>query len=58
MNRGDRVRVQLLTNVENWMRGKTGIVIADSVPGEVLLVEFDDEAVTHQFLAEELELID
>jgi hypothetical protein len=57
MRRGDRVRVKPLANVENWQRGRTGTVAADSAPGEVVLVDFDDEAVTHQFLAEDLERI-
>ncbi len=57
MKRSDRVRVKLLANVENWFRGRNGTVLADSAPGEVVLVEFDDEAVTHQFLAEDLERI-
>lgn len=57
MNRGDRVRVKLLANVENQFRGRNGVVVADSAPGEVVLVECDDEAVAHQFLAEDLERI-
>jgi hypothetical protein len=55
MKRGDRVRVRLLAKVD---RGKIGTVVADSAPGEVILVEFDDEAVTHQFSGEDLELLD
>ena len=51
------MRVKLLANVENWLRGRTGTVIADFGPGEAVLVEFDDEVVTHQFLVEDLEPI-
>ena len=58
MNRGERVRVKLLAKVDNWLRGKIGTVIADSAPGETVQVEFDDEAVAHQFLAEDLERVD
>jgi hypothetical protein len=43
------------TNVENSLRGRMGTVVADSKPGEVILVEFDGEAVTHQFLIDDLE---
>lgn len=53
--RGEGVRVKLLAKVDNWHRGKTGIVDADSGPGEVVLVSLDDEAVVHQFQAEDLE---
>jgi len=55
MKHGDRVRVKLQANVENEFRGRTGMVDADSTPGEVVLVSFDDEAVVHQFLAEDLD---
>ena len=57
MKRGDRARVKLQARVENEFRGKTGTVDADSAPGEVVIVSFDGEAVAHQFLAEDLELI-
>ena len=57
MKRGDKVRVKNMTatNVENSLRGRMGTVVADSKPGEVILVEFDGEAVTHQFLIDDLE---
>ena len=58
MKRGDKVRVRLLANVENWQRGRTGTVSADCRPGEAVQVEFDDEAVAHQFLAGDLEHTD
>ena len=58
MKRGNRVRIRLLAKVDNWLRGKIGTVVADSASGEVILVEFDDEAVTHQFSGEDLELLD
>jgi hypothetical protein len=57
VKRGDRVRVKLLANVETWFRGRTATVVADSAPGEVVLVEFDDEAVAHHFVTEDLERI-
>jgi hypothetical protein len=50
MRHGQRVRVKKTANAENWHLGRSGTVIADSEPGEVVLVEFDDEAVGHQFL--------
>jgi hypothetical protein len=53
--RGEVVRVKLLAKADNWHRGKTGIVDADSGPGEVVLVSLDDEAVVQQFQAEDLE---
>jgi hypothetical protein len=58
MKRGEKVRVKLLAKVDKWHQGKTGTVDADSAPGEVVLVSLDDEAVVHQFLAEDLERID
>jgi TIR domain len=57
MKLGDRVRVKLQARVENEFRGKTGTIDANVAPGGVVLVSFDDEAVAHQFLAEDLELI-
>jgi hypothetical protein len=57
MKRGDPVRVKLQARAENEFRGKTGTVDADSALGGVVLVSFDDEAVAHQFLAEDLEVI-
>ena len=57
LKRGNRVRVKPQARVENEFRGKTGTVDADSAVGEVVLVSFNEEAVAHQFLAEDLELI-
>jgi hypothetical protein len=39
-------------------QGRTGIVIVDSAPGELVEVEFEDEVVPHSFNAKELELIE
>jgi hypothetical protein len=58
MKRGERVRVKLLAKVETWLQGRTGMVDADSAPGEVVLVSLDEEAIVQQFLAEDLERID
>lgn len=58
MKRGERVRVKLLAKVEMWLQGRTGMVDADSAPGEVVLVSLDEEAIVQQFLAEDLERID
>jgi len=57
MKRGDRVQVKPLANVERQFQGKTGTVIADSAPGEVILVGLDCEGkdIARQFLAEHLE---
>ena len=52
VNLGDKVRVKS-TAIE--YPGRTGTVLADSVPGELVEVEFEDEAVTHSFTADELE---
>jgi hypothetical protein len=53
-----RVRVKLLAkHAENWEKGRTGIVTADSLPGETVQVEFEDEAIAHQFAEEDLEII-
>lgn len=49
MKRNDRVRVK--------QTGRTGTVIADAAPGELVKVEFDDEAIDHEFSPDELELI-
>jgi hypothetical protein len=57
MNRGDRVRVKKLGNVERSFQNRTGTVAADNEPGETVLVDFDDEAVSHQFVEEDLDLI-
>lgn len=55
MKTGNKVRVKLLAKVDREFQGRLGTVIQDSEPGEVVVVEFDDEAVAHQFLAEDLE---
>jgi len=57
MKLGQRVRVKLLAKVDKEFQGRTGTVDTDSLPGEVVQVSFDDEAVAHQFLAEDLEII-
>jgi hypothetical protein len=57
MKCGDRVRVKLLADVESWFRGRTGTVNADCAPGEVVQVSLDDEAVAHEFQAEDLKAI-
>ena len=57
MKRGERVRVKPLAKVENWLRGRTGTVDADSAPGEVVLVSLDEETIVQQFLSEDLERI-
>jgi hypothetical protein len=57
MKRGDRVQVKLLANVVESLRGRKGVVSADSEAGEVVLVDMDDEAVTRQLFAEDLEKI-
>ena len=58
MKARQKVRVKLLAkHAENWEKGRTGIVIADSLPGETVQVEFEDEAVTHELMEEDLEII-
>jgi hypothetical protein len=52
---GDQVRVKKLANVDNSHRNRLGTVVEDSEPGEVVLVEFEDEAVCHQFLEDDLD---
>ncbi len=54
MKLGDKVRVRL-TAVE--YPGRTATALADSLPGELVEVEFEDEAVTHSFFDEELEIL-
>ena len=58
MNRGNRVRVKKFSNEKDF-RGKTGTVIADCAPGQVILLGMDDEDETmaRQFSAEDLEQI-
>jgi hypothetical protein len=58
MKAGQRVRVKLLAkHAENSEKGRTGSVTADTLRGETVMVEFDDEAVSHQFAEEDLEII-
>jgi len=58
MKRGEKVRVKLLAkHADNEHKGRTGTVIQNALPGETVQVEFDDEAVAHQFVAEDLECI-
>ena len=56
MRLGDSVRVKQ-TASEMAYRGRTGKVIIDTAPGELVKVEFDDEAIDHDISPEELELI-
>lgn len=57
MKRGDKVRVKPFANVDHEFRGRYGTVTAaDTTSGHGMIsVEFDDEAVTHDFMAEDLE---
>lgn len=56
MKQGQRVRLKLLaTNTDSEFRGLKGTVVYDNAPGELVRVRFDDEALTHQFLEEDLE---
>jgi len=50
MKRNTKVRIK--------ESGRTGTVIEDSKPADVVKVEYDDEVVTHDFNADELEVID
>ena len=52
MKLGDRVRVKC-TAIQ--YPGRCGIVLADSAPGELVEVEFEDEAIAHLFTEDELE---
>jgi hypothetical protein len=61
MKRGDKVRVKLSANppdTEKYYGGWIGTVVADSEPGEVVTVEFEEETGTHQFLFADLEKIE
>lgn len=61
MKRGDKVRVKLLaspTNMEKVYGDWIGTVVADSEPGEVVQVEFEEVTGTHQFQAADLEKIE
>ena len=55
MKRGDQVRIKDVGSVDTEYRGRTGTVIADTAPGQLVDVEFDDEAVTHSFNASDLD---
>lgn len=55
MKCGQRVRITVRSKE---YRGRTGIVTADTVPGESVDVEFEDEAISHPFNADEVEPID
>jgi hypothetical protein len=52
MKLGDRVRVKC-TAIQ--YPGRRGIVLADSAPGKLVQVEFEDEAIAHLFTEDELE---
>jgi|SRR5580658_1817351 hypothetical protein len=52
MKLGDTVRVKC-TAIQ--YPGRCGIVVADSAPGELVKVEFEDEAIGHLFTADELQ---
>ncbi len=52
MKFGDRVRVKC-TAIQ--YPGRCGIVLADSAPGRLVKVEFEDEAIAHLFTEDELE---
>ena len=49
---GDRVRVK---STAIQYPGRRGIVVADSAPGELVKVEFEDEAIAHLFAEDELQ---
>ncbi len=61
MKRGDKVRVKLPAappdtekNYGDWI----GTMMADSEPGEMVQVEFEEVTGTHQFQAADLEKIE
>jgi hypothetical protein len=61
MNRGDKVRVKLSANppdTEKYYGGWVGTVVADSEPGAMVTVEFEEETGTQQFLFADLEKIE
>jgi len=65
MKRGDKVRVKLPANppdMEKNYGGWIGTVMADSAPGEMVQVRFEEELDegpgTHQFQADDLEKIE
>ena len=61
MKRGDKVRVKPLANLPDtekpygeWI----GTVVADSEPGQVVTVEFEEEEGTRQFQSADLEKLE
>ena len=52
MKLGDRVRVK---STAIQYPGRCGIVLADSAPGVLVEVEFEDEAIAHLFTEDELQ---
>jgi hypothetical protein len=57
VNLSDRVKVKDAASVDFIYRGRTGSVIADTVDGEPVEVEFDDQTVPHSFNPDEVELL-
>jgi hypothetical protein len=57
MKSGDIVQVKLRANVDEKLRGRKGTVSAGSEPDELVPVRMEDEGITHQFLAKDLERI-
>jgi hypothetical protein len=57
VNLSDRVKVKDAASVDFIYRGRTGSVIADTVHGEPVEVEFDDQTVPHSFNPDEVELL-
>jgi hypothetical protein len=55
MKVSDRVQVKAVASVNLVHRGRIGTVIADTVSGKPVEVEFDDETVPYSFNAEDLE---
>jgi hypothetical protein len=54
VKRGDKVRVRP-TAIQ--YPGRIATVLAETAHGELVEVEFEDEAVTHSFCDDELEII-
>ncbi len=52
MKLGDRVRVK---STAIQYPGRCGIVLADSAPGVLVEVEFEDELIAHLFTEDELQ---
>jgi hypothetical protein len=53
--RGDRVRVKQLANIDSSDQLRNGVAVADSSLDGSTEVKFDDETVIHVFREEELE---